>query len=171
MVTGTKELQSEKSTTQEIHTVTYTKQPQPKRFKIKSPVLTNQSLKASQVHTPVTKPPQPETPQNQPALSTTPTPSPTLFALVADIALQVVQLNLQLVVNALGPRALPPVDDEDEDDDEEQEAPTSSDARDSLHGEAEGFRHIILHAPHLVLHVIHFDLQHEYTYVKVLSVT
>ena len=77
-----------------------------------------------------------------------------MLALVADVALQVVELDLQLEVDALGLGALAPVDDQDEHDDQQQEAPPGRNPCDRLHGEAELLGHVVLHPPHLEPQVV-----------------
>jgi hypothetical protein len=85
--------------------------------------------------------------------------TPTLFALVTDVALQVIQLYLQLVVDSLSPGALATIDDKDDDDNDEQKPSPSSNACDGFRGEAEGLRNVILHPAHFVTHVVDLDLK------------
>ena len=67
----------------------------------------------------------------------------TLFTLIADVAFQVVQLNLELFEGAACLGALAFVDDEDDDDDKDQEASRCRDADDQLHRD----RHLVLQLP------------------------
>lgn len=67
----------------------------------------------------------------------------TLLAFISHIALQIIQLYLQLLVDPLSLGALSAVDDQDEDNHKQQEATSSCNACDCFSGKGEGLWDVI----------------------------